>query len=484
MPRPESTSSAGNRRDFLKSSAAAVGSATIASTVPGFAAAGYRSPNEQPVFGYIGAGIRYGGLIGDGVRFGPPAAVCDVDGTQLNAAVKRIHGIYGKAGVGAPVVSPCEDYRRVLDRSDIDVVVIATPDHWHTKIAIEALLAGKDVYCEKPLTHNVAEGQQILAALEKTGRVMQVGSQQRSGRQFQTAVAMARSEVAGKVKRVTCGIDTFPDSGPLPLAAPPSAMNWNRWLGPAPWAAYRAAPTLPDGGYGSQHPYGRAHAFFRCWYEYAGGKLTDWGAHHVDIAMWGLGRSDGSIGKFTIDPIKSVHPMELVDGQPTVDDRFNTATSFEVKITFEDGVELDIVDYSKRLKFGNGIMFECEDGRFFVNRGKLTGAPVEALKENPLPDSAYAELYGGPKADLAADDHQARGGSHMQNFMDCVKSRTTPISDVASHHRHLSICHVANIALRLNRKLTYDPAVERFVDDPIADGLLSREPRKGFEYAS
>jgi len=476
-PRP----SAATRRDFLKSSAAAAGTAALWGGAPGLAATGFRSPNERPVCGYIGTGIRYDGLVGEAIKFGPVAAVCDVDEAQLRKGLRRVDEVYGWRGVAAPVVDSYEDYRRILDRSDIDAVVIATPDHWHTKVAIEALRAGKDVYCEKPLTHHVAEGSRIVEALDATDRVMQVGTQQRSGKMFQTAVALARSNRAGKVERVTCGINDSPSSDALPLAAPPSGLNWNRWLGPAPWAAYREAPNGPEGGYGSEHPYGRAHAHFRWWYEYAGGKLTDWGAHHVDIAMWALNKSRGELGPYTVDPVRAAHPVEFKDGFPVVDDRFNTATNFEVRVTFDDGVELDIVDYSERLSFGNGIMFECADGRFFVNRGKITGAPAEELGENPLPESAFTALYDGPGAASRDDDHEGRSGSHMENFFNCVKSRETPISDVASHHRHLSVCHVANIALRLGRKLTYDPMAEKFVDDSQADGLLSREYRQGFE---
>lgn len=310
---------------------------------------------------------------------------------------------------------------------------------------------------------------------------MQVGTQQRSGKQFQTAVALTRAERAGKVEHVTCAIGPAPSSEALPAVGPPSTLNWNRWLGPAPWVSYREAANKPQGGYGSGHAHSRCHAHFRWWYEYAGGKLTDWGAHHVDIAMWALGKSDGSIGKFTIDPVQVDHPVDFVDGMPTADDQFNTATNFEVRVTFADGTKLDIVDNSERLNFDNGIFFECANGRYMVNRGKLRGKPAEELAENPLPESALAGLYGAPTNESGPDDHQARSGSHMENFFDCVKTRKTPISDVASHHRHLSVCHVSNIAMRLGRKLTYDPSVERFVNDKQADGLLSRQPRKGFE---
>ncbi|MEN0109620.1 MAG: Gfo/Idh/MocA family oxidoreductase, partial [Planctomycetota bacterium] len=433
------------------------------------------------VVAYLGAGIRYRNLMREAMRFGPCAAICDVDSEQLRKGADAYYYAAVERGVAVPQPDLYEDYRHILDRSDIDAVVISTPDHWHTKIAIEALHAGKDVYCEKPLTIRVAEGPLILDALAKTGRVMQVGTQQRSGTDFQNAAAMARAERAGKVKRITCGLGGAPGSPELPIATPPASLNWNRWLGPAPWAEYRAARDLPEEGYGNHHPHSRAHAHFRWWYEYAGGKLTDWGAHHVDIAMWGLGKSDASIGPYTIEPVAASHPVEFVDGYPVQDDRFNVANSFNVRVTFADGVELDIVHYAGDLGFDNGIMFECERGRFFVNRGKLTGKPAEELADNPLSDAEYDALFPSGRGNAVEGGHDARNGGHVKNFFECVRTRATPISDVASHHHHLTVCHVANIALRLNRTLTYDPAAQAFVNDPQADAFLAREYRKGFE---
>jgi len=359
-------------------------------------------------------------------------------------------------------------------------VVIATPDHWHTKIAIEAMRAGKDVYCEKPLTLTIEEGRHIVQAVAETGRVFQVGSQQRSGPRFQQAVALLRAGRIGNTKRITCAIEGSPTSAALPVTSPPSELNWNRWLGPAPFVEYRTSPTLPDvDDYGSEFPYSRCHAHFRWWYEYAGGKLTDWGAHHVDIAMWALDKSDGEIGQLTIEPLNVKHPVEFVDGYPMSDDRFNTATEFHVRVTFADGVELDIVNDASDLGFENGILFQGSEGRFFVNRGRLTGKPVEDLAANPLPTSTFDSIYGGLGAKEMDPDE--RSVEHMQNFVECVKSRATPISDVASHHRHLSVCHAANVALRLGRKLMFDPSVERFVDDEQANKFLARQPRAGFE---
>ena len=472
-----------SRRTFLKASAASIVGAGASWSLPAARAQDHRTPSEQLVFGFIGTGIRYGELLENVPSFGPAAAICDVDGAQLRRARKTLEEIYAEEGMSIAKPMMCQDYRRILDRSDIDVVVIAVPDHWHTKVAIDAMRAGKDVYCEKPLTLTIEDGRQILKVLDETGRIFQVGTQQRSGRRFQQAAALLRAGRIGTTKRLTCAIGGSPTSPSLPVASPPSELNWNRWLGPTKYVEYRTSPTLPgDDEYGSEFPFSRCHAHFRWWYEYAGGKLTDWGAHHIDIAMWALDKSDGEIGQYTIDPIHVAHPVEFVDGYPVADDRFNTATEFHSRVTFADGVELDIVHDAPDLGFDNGIMFQGSEERFFVNRGKLTGKPAEDLANNPLPDDVLDSLYPG----LAGNetDPEERVPLHMKNFVQCVKSRQAPISEVASHHRHLSLCHAVNISLRLGRKLTFDPSVEQFVDDDQANTFLAREPRKGFEIES
>lgn len=474
----------GSRRSFLKktiASAAAVMGGSVFAT-PGQAAVGFGSPSERPVFGFIGAGIRHKTLFWNALPFGPCAAICDVDSAQLRGGAKRVVDKYRESNLPAPPISLYEDYRFILDRQDIDVVVIATPDHWHAKMAIEAMRAGKDVYCEKPLTLTIDEGKQILQAEKETGRVIQVGTHQRSIQIFQTAAAMVRGGRVGTPKRITCGIGGCAQSGPLPAMAPPSGMNWNRWLGPAPWVPYRAGPASEKKDYWGVYPHGRAHGHFRWWYEYSGGKVTDWGAHHIDIALWALGnKSDGNMGRFTIDPVRVDHHMPFEKGMPTLDDRFNVATGFDIRINFEDGTEngteLDIIDAALNLKFDNGIMYEGDAGRIFVNRGKLTGKAVEELEENPLPEDAYDQLYPGLSGYMEGPESLR----HMQNFVNCIKTREKPWSDVASHHRHLTVCHATNLAMRLGRKLTFDPATEQFIDDERANEMLSRTYRKGFE---
>lgn len=462
------------RRDFLRTSS----TLAAAGIFPGLSgisslANDFQSPNEQPVIGFIGTGIRYHTELGRGATsFGPCAAVCDVDAIQAGRAIQvgvdqnREHG-------HPPVVAAYEDYRRVLDRNDIDVVVIATPDHWHTKIAIEAMQAGKDVYCEKPLTLTIREGQQILEVMNKTKRVVQVGTMQRSefNNHFGIAAAMVREGRVGQVKRVTCSIGGATVCDTLPVVDTPKVLNWDMWLGQAPWTDYRQGEFIHLDGWGAGFPLSRTHRYYRWFYEYAGGMITDWGAHHVDIAMWGLNKLHADIGNITIDPQFASHPVPMVDGMPTMDDRFNTASRFNVLVTFADGIEMMVQnDARESLGFQNGVMFQGSKGKFLVNRGKLVGKPVEDLKQKPLSEDALSNVYNGniPKA-------------HMHNFMECVKTRAKPVSDVESHHRMLSVCHAANIALRLNRKLVYDPRAEQFLDDRQANTFIEREQRKGYE---
>lgn len=466
-----------DRRSFLKTSAAltSLGSGfsywTATSALAGEEPA--KSPNEQPVVGFVGTGIRYHtALARNAMKYGPCAAVCDVDLVQAGRAMQVAVDQHRK--YERPIdIEMHEDYRHILDRKDVDVVIIGTTDHWHTKIAIEAMQAGKDVYCEKPLTLTIREGQQILEAMKKTGRVVQVGTQQRTefGKRFVKAAAMVREGRVGKVKRVTTCIGGSRECEPLPVVKVPKQLNWDKWLGQAPMAKYREGKLVDTAGWGAGFPFGRAHRYYRWWYEYSGGKLTDWGAHHVDIAMWALDKLHADIGLVTIDPLEHKHPMPFKDGYPTADDRFNAATSFNVKVTFADGIEMMVRDNANDdLGFDNGIMFQGDEGRFLVNRGKLVGKPVEALETNPLPDDAFEKLYGSKVPE-----------TQMGNFMECVKTRATPASDVESHHRMISICHAVNIAMRLDRKLTYDPKQEKFVDDPQANSFIAREQRRGYE---
>lgn len=461
-----------NRRNFLKSSTAVLAGATMPYwfTSTSNLALGRQSVNERPVLGCVGTGDRWNAVGPNALEFSDCVAVCDVDAKHKEKGRDRVKEIQGKKGIsGEPEMY--EDYRKLLDRKDIDVVTIVTTDHWHSKIAIEAMQAGKDVYCEKPLTLTILEGKQIIKVLNETKRVFQVGTQQRSEmsannntiqNQFLKAVALARSGRLGKIEKVTCSIGGAPTSGEIPVAPVPAELNWDMWLGQAPMTEYL------QGGFGNNknYPESRTHYEFRWWYEYSGGKMTDWGAHHVDIGMWALGMD--SSGPVSVEGTAK-HPVPFENGMPTVSNKYNAATEFNVTAKFANGAELYI-----RNDGDNGVLIEGTEGRIFVSRGRLSGAPVEEMAKNPLPEALLKDLYKGK-------DPVGGHNAHMKNFFDCIKDRGLPVSDVYSHHRAMTTCHLANIAIRLGRKIEWDPQTEQIINDKDAAHWIGREQRKGYE---
>ena len=446
-----------SRRQFLQGIAGA-GAASVL-LQPGHRALGYVAANERPVFATIGLRNQGWEITNKSFGFADFAALADVDSKVLEENVAKVEKRQGKKP------DAYKDYRKILERKDIDAVMIATPDHWHTKIAVEAMLSGKDVYCEKPLTLTINEGKLIEKVVKETGRVFQVGTMQRteSDLRFLKAIALIRAGRIGTVKKVTCGIDRMEGSQVIPEAAVPEQIDWDFWLGPAAKVPYRALPEMRQGYGGGVPLYSNCHYSFRNWHEYSGGKLTDWGAHHVDIACWALGATETGPSKIT--PIQFNLPVEYKDGHPTVADRYNAATQFTIRVDMPSSVEMIITSEGD-----NGILFEGTEGRFFVNRGKLTGKPVEDLKDKPLPEDAVEKVYGGKVS-----------ANHTANFIEGMKTRKQPISDVWSHNRMLEICHLSNIAMRLNRELNWDPAKREIVGDAQANSFLSRENRKGFE---
>ncbi|MGD9855124.1 MAG: Gfo/Idh/MocA family protein, partial [Planctomycetaceae bacterium] len=358
------------------------------------------------------------------------------------------------------------DYRVLFDQERPDVVTIGTPDHWHDPIAITALEAGCDVYCEKPLTLTIEEGIRIRKVVEETGRVFQVGTQQRSENEakFLKAIALVQSGRLGKTINAYVAIGGAPEGGPFESFAPPANLGWDMWVGPAPAAAYSE----------------QRRKEFRWFFEYSGGKMTDWGAHHIDIAQWAIGADHSgpnqvsAQGKFTPLVPDDMNWEAFLNGTATLPDGFNTAVNFSIDLKFAGGSTINVNDRVQRedgTEFDNGILFEGDQGRIFVNRGKLTGKPIEDLSDadNAELNERVVELYKGKQP-----------GSHMQNFFDCIATREQPISDVATHHRTMTSCHLCNIALMLGRDLRWDPVKEDFVGDEQASALVSRQSRPGF----
>ncbi len=447
-----------NRREFLKRSLVATGSAAV----PLFWKRQLQSAepaSDRLRVGCIGVGGR-GTLVGNtACRLGEKIACADVD---------RRHAERFAGGDRCAVYT---NYHELLDRKDIDVVTVGTPDHWHTRIVIDAVKAGKDVYSEKPLTLTVDEGKKICQAVKQTGRVVQVGTQQRSSAQFLMAVAIAQSGRLGKVLRATCYIGSGPTGGPFPTADPPPHLNWDVWLGQCPQVPY-----TPQ----------RCHGAFRWWLEYSGGKLTDWGAHHLDIAQWALGYDkSGPVeiegrGQFPMIS-EDVDPVAFFAGKAKIPNGFNTATQFEVTLTFANGSTM-VVKHGP----GNGIMIEGEKGRMYVNRARLSGKPIEELTKadrERLGDETVRLYKGKPIDPFGVSTDAANTGrdmatvEHMRNLYACIKDRSQPVSDVFTHHRSVSSCHLCNIAMLLRRKLRWDPDNEDFVGDEQASALVARPQR-------
>jgi myo-inositol 2-dehydrogenase/D-chiro-inositol 1-dehydrogenase len=428
-----------SRRQVLKSAAALTVIPTVYSSTASADTRGSKPSSKVERLGIGAIGLRYQGSVvaHKAQLYGDIVAVCDVDRNVRDQA---------KAAFGSTPAS-YEDYQDLLARKDVDVVTIGTPDHWHTKMVIDACRAGKDVYCEKPLTLTIDEGKQLAKVVRETGRTVQVGSWQRSDERFRLAVEMVRAGRLGKLRTVEIVLGKNEVGGPFSPRNPPKSLNWNLWQGQTP-----DVPYLEE----------RSHYTFRWWYEYSGGQMTDWGAHHVDIAQW-------AIDSFPVE----------VDGKarfPQVANGYNVPIDFEVSYRYANDVTMTVKDTGD-----NGILFTGDQGRIFVNRGKLTGAPVEALESQPLSRGDW-QLYPFDNR-----ERPLRAGkldaiiNHMGNFFDCVQARQLPISDIASQHRSTSTCHLANISMRLGRKLRWDPVKESFLDDSEADQLLSREQRKGFE---
>jgi len=387
-----------NRRQFLKTAKPGLAFATP-------------SKNDRVPIGLIGAGGMGVANMQAASKWVDVVAIADADKNRQQSANKKLSS--GKADM-------YDDYREILERDDIKVLHIATPDHWHTKPLIEAMLAGKDIYCEKPLTLTVDEGKLIRRVQEETGRVVQVGTQQRSTfNRFVKAIAIVKDGRLGKIKRVSAAIGGAPSSDGLPVADVPNGLDWDRWLGPAPAVDYRQGKKK-----GRRRP-SNCHYEFRWWYEYSGGKLTDWGAHHVDIATWALEANGQSTSVVSLDGTAK-HPVEYKDGVPQQTDRYNTATNFNYTAKFDDG---------------------------------------DAIKA----------VYKG------FDPIENERKAHWANFLKCVDERKEPISDVHSHMRMLNICHLTGIAARLGRGIKWDDKTEQIVDDSTANSMLKRPYREGYE---
>ncbi len=439
------------RRRFLKTSAAAAAATQLG---PYFSSRRARaeSPSDKLTVASIGVGGRGTAIGMQAAALGNTVACADVNRPHAQRFAAKIAEQGGKCRVYG-------DYREILQRDDIDVITCGTPDHWHVKVAIEAMLAGKDVYCEKPLTLTIAESKLICQVVKKTGKVFQVGTQQRSeyDKRFLKAVAIARSGRLGDKLHALSSVGNARSGGPFEPQPVPDGLDWDFWLGRAPQVPYTEKRCVYE---------------FRWWLEYSGGQVTDWGVHHTDIAIWALGGEQTGIisaqgtGEWPGLP-KDINLVEFLAGKVTIPPYYNVAKSFDVDMELPNGNTI------KLLSGPNELVIEGDKGKIRVNRGSLTGKPIEEInasqKDKQWLEEEVAKLYRGMPIN-----------GHMANFFHCVKTRELPISDVHTHTKSVNACHMANLAMLLKRKVKWDPAKYRFIGDEEANALLSRPRREPY----
>jgi predicted dehydrogenase len=470
-----------SRRQFVQTAAA--GAAAL--SVPGALTSALRAQDAaaggQPLrLGFIGIGkMGQGHLNGFvGYRGIMVTAVADVDTTRREAARELVDSKY--AEYERKGVRPCKSYthyRELLADKEIDAVLIATPDHWHTRIAIEACKAGKDIYCEKPLTLTIDEAKQIVDAVRKYKRVFQTGSQQRSEGPFADAVDMVRGGRIGKIKEVHVGIGPTSKPCDLPAQDVPEGLDWNEWLGQAPQRPYNEVlcrQGLPD-----TYPFNPGWRDYR---EYSGGHVTDWGAHHYDITQWALSMDEsGPSEVIAPDKAGDIYGARVIyRGSPAGDEIVVTHKQvvYEYDREVPAGKDKDgnaTPARTERASESNGILFIGEKGRIFVSRSMLVSEP-DTIAKQPLSASERKV-------------HRTDGkgmGPHHRNWVDCIKTREKPICDVEVGARSVTVCHLANIAywyLKPGQSLTWDPKKWEFTGEGAqqANAWRTRERRPGYE---
>ncbi|MBN1508110.1 MAG: Gfo/Idh/MocA family oxidoreductase [Sedimentisphaerales bacterium] len=418
-----------SRRQVLKCGVASIAAPyAIPSLVQGQTGT---APSSRITMGAIGIGNQgmhnlKSFLTFDDVRV---LAVCDVDRSHLQTAKRAVDAAYGNKDCAT-----YGDFREVLARRDLDTVLIATPDHWHAILAIEAAKVGKDIYCEKPISLTVAEGRAVADTMKRYSTVYQSGTQRRSIACFRFGVDLARSGVLGKLQTLHCYYHNGPTCPPQKPQQAPDEFDYDMWLGPAPFEPYTPS---------------RCHANFRWIYDYSGGQLTDLGAHFADLAQWAHGNEDTS-------PTQYEGWAEFPK-----DGLWNTPVRFEITATYADGVKTIMHDETEPGRGPRGNKYVGADGWVSVDdTGKVTASSPAILRKLNASQQGYEYMEG-----------------HHRDFLNCVRTRARTIAPPEVAHRSTTTCHVANICLRLGRKLQWDPAAERFVNDPGADRMLARAMR-------
>jgi predicted dehydrogenase len=426
-----------SRRDFVSKASLALGSFLI---VPRHVLGGkkadgsrYLAPSDIISLGFIGTGKQGRGLTTsflstNQVRI---AALSEVYQAKAQLTLDRIKTHYEKnSQLGAFSDIPVyQDFRELLNRKDIDAVVIATPDHWHAAMAVRAAEAGKDIYCEKPLSLTVREGRAMVNAARKHKKVFQTGSMQRSWPEFRQTAELIRNGYIGEVKSIKVNVGAPPIAYNLAEEKLPEGLDWGKWLGPNESVLFNselAPPTSKD-----------VFPNWRLYREFGGGMVTDWGAHMFDIVQWSLGMDDSG-------PVEVLAP----DGK-------------EIKFLtykYENGITMT----HEKWEWNNAIHFVGTEGEIKVQRKKIETTPIS------LKDKVIGET----------EKHVYKSENHYKDFLDAIRNRSKPICDVEVGHRTASVCNIGNIAYRLNRSLKWDPKKEIFTDDKEANALLGRTMNK------
>ncbi len=431
-----------SRRSFLRSAAAIVG-------IPCVVSASELGKNRQPApssritMGLIGLGsmgMRHvEGFLQEGdCRI---VAVCDVDAKRRLAAVREVNKQYGNVDC-----AQYNDFRELIARDDIDTLCISVPDHWHALIALAGICAGKDIYGEKPLALTIAEGRAIVEAVGRYKCVWQTGSWQRSTDHFRFACELVRNDRIGRLRKVEVGIGPgFKPSGgaetvyridPQPVMPVPDGFDYEMWLGPAPWAPYTEK---------------RCHWNFRWILDYAGGQVTDWGAHNIDIAHWGMNCDD--TGPVEVQG-KGVFPE---------DGLWNAAVDYDFECLYNSGLPMRVASNNH---LPQGIRFIGEAGWVHVTRTDLKTNPADLRKASIGPNEIHL-----PKP--AGDNREG----HRRDFLDCVKTRRATIAPAEVGHRSATVAHLGNIAMILGRKIRWDPKCEQIIGDLSANRMLGYSMR-------
>ncbi|HOX02873.1 MAG TPA: Gfo/Idh/MocA family oxidoreductase [Candidatus Paceibacterota bacterium] len=423
------------RRSFLKRTLGA----GAALAMPGFAPGalwGQNAPSNRITIGLIGMGLQMGGHRGGmtGRQDVQVLAVCDVHRGRLQAAKAAVESAYSQRTASGSYkgCAAYHEYERVMERGDIDAVMICTPDHWHAPISVAAMRSGKDVFVQKPMTLTIREGRIMSDVARQRGAILQVGSQQRSERAFRRACEMVRNGWIGKVKTIYASLGEFPPPRTLPEQPIPEGFDYDRWLGPTPWYPYH--PDRVKGDYGGG---------WRCFWDYGSRKNGDWGAHHFDIIQWALGQDDSG-------------PVEFIP-------KGYEGAEFQTHV-YGDGVR--VLRNHPDMK-GHMIRFIGEKGEVLVSRGDRLDTVPAGLKDQP-PGPADVRLY--------------ESRNHDDNWIQSIRSRRPPICPAEIGHRTATICHLSGIAERLKRPLRWDPAQEQIVGDPEASRWLDRPRRAPYVY--